>query len=514
MEKIKIIYLRKSQKDNANKNETLEETLARHEHQLQEYAKKEFGHYIEPKYVFREVVSGGDDINERIEFLKVLKLVEEGIVSHCLFLDTARISRTGIYGAGDILNIFYYTNTLICTCDPAKIYNLNDEYDKKFLEMELLQSADYLNYVKKVFKRGREHSVKNLGLYIGSIAPYGYDRVKLDKGFTLEANNDARAVKMIFEMCIKGIGTPTIANKLNELEIKPSKNDEWTNSMVKNILYNITYAGYLTLDKRKVVKRVKGRKLKKTRPSNSNYKIYKGKHKGIITLEEFYLAKKTLKSYPTSKLPKNKELKNPLSGIIKCGLCKRAIQRKHQSRKGSKDVLFCALKSCSNVSNELEEIEYAILRALEGYLKDFKYFLDNYEEETKKIVTGNIKTINRAYKDIDKLNTRLDSVMEAYELKDYTREQYLVRKKDIENKIKALQDKIKELEQNKQEDKIIRYKKAIPKLSLCVSNYHSLNTENKNKLLKTIIDKVVYTKEEKGTRGKKEDFKLKIYLKI
>lgn len=512
MEKLKIMYLRKSQKDNTIKDETTEETLARHEQQLQEYALKEFGHYIEPDLIFREVVSGGEDVSERVEFLKVLKLVEENKVSHCLFLDTARISRTGIYGAGDIINVFYYTNTLICT--PSKNYDLSNEYDKKFLEMELLQSAEFLNYVKKVFKRGREHSVKNLGLYIGSIAPYGYDRVKLDKGFTLEANNDARAVKMIFEMCIKGMGTPTIANKLNELEIKPSKNDEWTNSMVKNILYNITYAGYLTLDKRKVVKRVKGRKLKKTRPSNSNYKIYKGKHKGIITLEEFYLAQNLLKSYPISKLPKNKELKNPLSGIIKCGLCSRAIQRKYHSRKGTNDLLFCALKSCSNVSNDLVEVEDAILRALEGYLKEFRYFLDNYEEETKKIVVGNLKTINKTHKDIDKLKLRLDSVMEAYELKDYTREQFLIRKKEIEDKIKELEDKVKVLENNKQEDQIIRYKKAIPKLSLCINNYHSLNIENKNKLLKTIIDKVMYVKEEKSTKAKKEDFKLKLYLKI
>lgn len=512
MEKIKIMYLRKSQKDNTNKNETTEETLERHEHQLQEYALKEFGHYIEPENIYKEVISGGEDVNERIEFLKVLKLVEEGIVSHCLFLDTARISRTGIYGAGDIINVFYYTDTLICT--PSKTYDLSNEYDKKFLEMELLQSAEFLNYVKKVFKRGREHSVKNLGLFIGSKAPYGYDRVKLDKGFTLEANNDARAVKMIFEMCIKGMGTPTIANKLNELEIKPCKNDEWTNSMVKTILYNVTYSGYLTLDKRKVIKQIRNGKVIKIRPVNPNPKIYKGLHTGIVTLEEFYEAQKVLKSHPSSKVPKSKELKNPLSGIIKCGLCGRSIQRKHQARNGSKDLLFCALKSCSNVSNDLSDVEDAVLRGLEGYLKDFRYFLDNYEEETQKIVTGNLNTIKKAYKDIDKLNVRLDSVMEAYELKDYTREQYLIRKKDIGDKIEVLQKKIKELESNKQEDKIIRYKKAIPKLSLCLNSYHKLNVENKNKLLKTIIKSIVYLKEEKGTRGKKENFKLKIYLKI
>ena len=507
----KIMYLRKSQKDNVVKDETVEETLERHEQQLQEYALKEFGHYIEPDYIYREVVSGGEELSERTEFVKVLKLVEEGKVSHCLFLDTARISRTGIYGAGDIINIFYYTNTLICT--PTKTYDLSDEYDKKFLEMELLQSAEFLSYIKKIFKRGREHSVKNLGLYIGSVAPYGYDRKKLDKGYTLEANEDAKAVRLIFDLCLEGKGSMVIANHLNELDIKPAKNDEWTNSMVKTILYNITYAGMLTNGKRKIVKKIKNGKVVKTRPVNEEAEVYKGLHTGIVTLEEFYEAQRTLKSHPSSKVPKTKELKNPLSGLIFCSKCSRSMQRKHQKSKRGAD-LFCALKSCNNVSNLLEEVEHAILSKLEAHLKDFNHFLDNYEEETKKLVTGNLKTIKSIQKDIDKLKLRLDSVMEAYELKDYTREQFLKRKKEIENQIEELSIKKQQLEKNKQEDKIIRYKKAIPKLSLCVNNYDSLSIENKNKLLKTIIDKVIYTKTEKSTKKNKITFKLKIYLKI
>lgn len=508
---VKIMYLRKSQKDNVVKDETVEETLARHEHQLQEYALKEFGHYIEPEYIFREVISGGEDVSERIEFLKVLKLVEENKVSHCLFLDTARISRTGIYGAGDIINVFYYTNTLICT--PTKTYNLSDEYDKKFLEMELLQSAEFLSYIKKIFKRGREHSVKNLGLYIGSIPPYGYNRKKLDKGYTLKANEDAKTVRLIFDMCIEGKGSMVIANHLNNLGIKPAIKNEWTNSMVKTILYNITYAGMLTNGKRKIVKKIKDGKVIKTRPMNEDYEVYKGLHTGIVSLEEYYAAQKMLKSHPSSKVPKHKELKNPLSGLIFCSGCGRSIQRKHQKNKRGDD-LFCAVKSCNTISNLLVEVERAVLSQLETYLESFKYFLDNYEDEVKKTVTSNLNAIKKIDKDIDKLKLRLDSVMEAYELKDYTRKQFLNRKEEIESKIKELEEKKTKLGQNKEEDKIIRYKKAIPKLSLCVNNYDSLSIENKNKLLKTIIDKIIYTKTEKSTKKNKITFKLKVYLKI
>lgn len=507
----KIMYLRKSQKDNSVKDETIEETLERHEHQLQEYALKEFGHYIEPKNIYREVVSGGDDLSERSSFQEVLKLVEQNKVSHCLFLDTARISRTGIYGAGDIINVFYYTNTLICT--PTKTYDLSDEYDKKFLEMELLQSADFLNYVKKIFKRGREHSVKNLGLFIGSVAPYGYKRKKLEKGFTLEANEDSKTVRAIFEMCLEGKGSSTIANYLNDNDIKPAKSKEWTSSMVKTILYNITYAGMLTIDKRKVVKQIRDGKVIKTRPVNSESQAYPGLHTGIVTLEEFYMAQKMLKSHPSSKVPKSKELKNPLSGLIFCSKCGRSMQRKHQRSKRGDD-LFCAVKSCITVSNLLSEVEQAVLDRLKAYLDEFNHYLDNYEEEVKKTVTGNLKTIRRIDKDIDKLKLRLDSVMEAYELKDYTREQFLTRKNEIEMQINKLSEEKTKLESNKQEDKIIKYKKMIPNLSLCLHNYDRLSITNKNKLLKTIIKKITYTKTEKSTKANKITFKLRVYLNI
>ena len=508
---VKIMYLRKSQKDNATKDETIEETLERHEHQLQEYALKEFGHYIEPENIYREVVSGGEELEERTAFMEVLKLVEDGNVSHCLFLDTARISRTGIYGAGDIINIFYYTNTLICT--PSKTYDLSDEYDKKFLEMELLQSAEFLSYIKKIFKRGREHSVKNLGLYIGSVAPYGYDRKKLEKGYTLEANEDAATVKMIFDMCIEGKGSMVIANHLNNLGIKPAIKDEWTNSMVKTILYNITYAGMLTNGKRKIVKRIKNGKVVKTRPMNTDYEVYNGLHDGIVTLEEYFNAQRMLKSHPSSKVPKTKEIRNPLSGIIKCGLCGRSIQRKHQTR-DNKHLLFCALKSCNNTSNYLTEVEDAIISHLKDYLAKFNHYLDNYEEEVKKAATNNINAIKRIDKDISKLLIRLDSVMESYELKDYTREQFLTRKADIEANIKELENKKVKLKESEQENKVIMYKKMIPKLDLCIKKYDSLSIEHKNKLLKSILNEVIYVKNEKSTKKTKTNFKLKLNLKL
>ena len=58
-----IVYLRKSR---AERNETVEEVLARHEKILQDYAIQTFGKKIPEANIYREVVSG-ETLDERIE---------------------------------------------------------------------------------------------------------------------------------------------------------------------------------------------------------------------------------------------------------------------------------------------------------------------------------------------------------------------------------------------------------------------------------------------------------------
>ena len=64
-----IIYLRKSRQDDPN--ETVEQVLAKHEIQLQEFAVRTFGAKIPEENIYREVVSG-DSIQDREEVKKVL----------------------------------------------------------------------------------------------------------------------------------------------------------------------------------------------------------------------------------------------------------------------------------------------------------------------------------------------------------------------------------------------------------------------------------------------------------
>ena len=154
-EEIDLMLLRKSRTDDTK--EPIEITLKRHEEQLQELSIKTTGKPIKEENIYREIVSGGENIKDRPDFLRLLRRLENGNIKRVWCMDPERLSRSGIYGAGDVLKIFDITNTLIATIE--QIYDLKNPMDKKYLEMRMIQSAEYRNYSKDVMNRGRHKSV-------------------------------------------------------------------------------------------------------------------------------------------------------------------------------------------------------------------------------------------------------------------------------------------------------------------------------------------------------------------
>ena len=172
--------------------------------------------------------------------------------------------------------------------------------------------------------------------------------------------------------------------------------------------------------------------------------------------------------------------------------------------------------SCKTVSSELDLVEKRLIQALETKLNDYIYFVDNYEVEIKKELKNNSRTLQRIDKEIEKLNKRLKNARIYYELEDYTREQFLETKNEVEPQIEKLEKEKSELQNKKDEEELIRIKKAIPVLADYLKKYNTLTIPQKNQLLKTIINKVTYAKLEGGRWNFKarDKFKLDIDPKI
>ena len=192
-----LMYLRKSRQDNPS--ETVEEVLARHEKQLQEYSIKTFGYRISEDNIYREIVSG-ETIDDRPEINRLFERMQNEDIKGILVVEPSRLTRGDLLDCGRVVHLFKYTNTLIVT--PQKTYNLDNKFDRKFFEMELSRGNDYLEYTKEILARGRCASAHE-GNYIGGVAPYGYDRVRIDKSPTLAIILN---VKLFKDSLVKIIG--------------------------------------------------------------------------------------------------------------------------------------------------------------------------------------------------------------------------------------------------------------------------------------------------------------------
>lgn len=599
-----LIYLRKSRSDNPN--ETVEETLARHEKELQDFAKAELGGYIREEDIYREVVSGGEDIEDRPEFVKVLQRMETNTIKGVLVVDTARLSRAGIYGAGDVINAFFYTNTHVVT--PIKTYDLKQKFDKKFIEMEMLKSNDYLDYVKEVLDNGRMRSLRN-GCFIGAETPFGYDKEKLEhKGYKLvPIPEEAEIVKRIFDLYLnEGLGTVAIAKYLSKEGIKTREDCNFGHEYVKRILTNQHYIGKLVWAKRKTIKVLENGRLVKKTITNSAPIIVDGKHDAIISLEQYEAAQEKIALHPSANTPRTSEVKNPLAGLVSCKKCGKAMVRKKgtgkdrstykrvrepnkadlmaviQEAKGraglslsqvaakidttkgkvtswlspnpdkvyfsksftekwlelkdvlgittdafDKDILtyheeqpavslVCSNYHCSNVSSRLDLVEGQVIEALRDHLNNYHYFLDNYEEEITKVVVGNAVQIENLTEKIAKLKKAKKNALRNYNMEDITREEYLEEKEEIEADIAKCEERLAKLEENKEEDKMIKYKKAIPTLEKCLEIYDTLDVGGQNELLRSIVKHIKYSKSEGGRWCEKGiyNFELEVSLRI
>lgn len=508
------IYLRKSRADAENPMWTEEEVLSRHEHTLLELSKNR--NYNITK-IFREVVSG-ETLAARPQMQELLSEVEAGMWEGVLVMEVERLARGSSIDQGIVSQAFKYSNTLIIT--PNKVYNPANEFDEEFFEFGLFMSRREYKTINRRLNAGRLASCKE-GKYVGSVAPYGYKRVKLEgqKGFTLEPyNEEADIVKLIFKWYTQEdrIGTRLICSKLDNIGIKPRNGGVWSLPTVRDILKNEVYIGKIVWNRAKTIKTTVNGKVVTSRPRQSNYDVFDGLHPAIIDEETFNKAQ-----YYMSKNPKNPtkgKVSNPLAGILVCGKCGKKMTRRPS--KIVTDYIICPNQYCNNVGSPLEIIENKVLKGIEIWLNNYKIKSDPNTQinifSTDKV---NKKAIDKIDKKINTINSQITNTYVLLEQGIYTKDIFLQRQKSLNDEINDLQENRKKLyNEIIEEDSKIKLKNTIiPKAEHLLEIYKNLpDAESKNKVLKELFEKIVYTKE-KGGRWDKDNidnFELKFISKL
>lgn len=512
---IYAIYLRKSREDIEAEKYGEGETLARHEKILTTLAEKR---NLTIRKIYREVVSG-ETISERKEMQKLLKDVENEMWTGILVVEVERLARGDTADQGLVLKAFKYSHTKIIT--PVKTYDPDNEFDEEYFEFGLFMSRREYKTINRRLQRGRQLSCQE-GKYVGNIAPFGYNRVKLknSKGFTLSINpQEAPIVKEIFRLyAFENFTINSIAKKLNNLNLKPRIADEWSISSVKDILSNPTYIGKIVWNRRCQKKKTQNGHLIISRPRNYNYEIYDGLHESIIDTKTWNLVQEKRKQN-APKVNHNSIIQNPLVGLVFCKKCGKPMQRRPYSGTNKYDTLICCNPKCNNISSKLYIVENKIIEALKIWLKNYKInynMKNNFTFDRCKIIQYSISStaqeLQKAYLKLDKVYTLLENGI-------YSKDEFINRSKVIKNTIDILEKKSKKYNEllnicNKEN---IKKELIIPKLQNIIDLYYKLQSaEDKNILLKSIISKVIYSKDEKSIKNGSTptNFELHIYPKI
>ena len=499
-----LVYLRKSRSDDPLLS--VEEVLAKHEAILDEWCEKNLGGKVPEENKYREVVSG-ETIADRPKMQEILKRMESPKIKGVIIVEVQRLSRGDLEDAGRIIKLFRFTNTLVIT--PPKTYDLKDEYDRDAFERELKRGNEFLEYTKKIMGRGKEASVIRDGNFIGSIAPYGYEKTWIKEGKkkcpTLAIKEDeANVVRMIFDMYVnKDMGTPNIAHALDSLHIPPRKGDHWSDATIKDILSNVHYIGKVKWNWRKTIRIVEDSEVIKTRPRKGEYSISDGRHEAIISEELFEAAQAKRGKNPRNR--KTTNLVNPLSGLLYCR-CGRAMQMKHYRANGREyfsyacyDQVHCGTGSCA-----YDRMINLVADILKQHIADFEIHLKNDNGDSIKLHQAHIKNLEQRLKDI---NARELAQWEAQSNPDPSmrmpqaifkqlNEKLQKEKADVEEALNEAYDTIPQ--SVNYVEKIMTFKDALDALL-----DPEKSAKEKNRLLKDCIERIEYYRE-KPVRLKKE----------
>lgn len=488
-----LVYLRKSRADDALL--TVEEVLKKHETILDEWCENNIGSTVDEGNKYREVVSG-ETIADRPEMQELLKQIESPRIKAVAVVEVQRLSRGDLEDAGRLIKTFRYTNTLVIT--PQRTYDLRDEYDRDYFERELKRGNEFLEYTKKIMNRGKIASFQ-AGNYVGSRAPYGYDKDTVMDGKrkcpTLKINEaEAEVVRLIFDLYVnKDYGRARIATYLDSLGIKAPSGAGWSVAGLADLLQNVHYIGKVKWNWRKTITKVENGEFIKSRPKTQigEYLIVDGKHPAIITEELFNAAIEKRKRNHRAKAAT--KLINAYAGLVYCQHCGRSMVYRENKSQGTAPRLLCDKQTyCQQGSCTYDEMTEIVVKTLKECIEDFQIRIKDDNADSIKLHNSLITRLENKLAELEKKEIGMwDKYTEdgmPKHIFDTLNAKLLAEKEEVT----AALCKAKE-----SAPAPINYEERLHRFQNALDTLQSKDTsvEEKNRLLKSCIERIDYSRE-------------------
>ena len=483
--KIWLLYLRKSRQDDPN--ETVEEVLAKHETQLQEWAERELGQRIAPDNTFREVCSG-ESIAARVAIKEVLARIEDPAVAGVIVMEPSRLSRGDLADCSKIIDSFRFSHSLIAT--PYMTYDLENKMERKFFKDELLRGNDFLEYTKEILYRGRVAAVKR-GCFIGRTPPFGYRKTKIGKDHTLEIMEDeAEVVRLAYELYANEGMTPgRIADRLNEMGSRTAGGYKWKKDPVRVMLRNPHYAGYVAFGQRKTTPVLENGKVvyKRLAQPEEEQIIAEGKHTAIVSRDVWEAAQSII-----AKNPRNNQftqLSNPLGSLMFCKKCGYAMRL--QPYYHTVDRYKCKQKPMCYKSVKVQAVLDALIVALEeAELPALELKVKNGDGDARKIQQ---RLLVKLEKQMEEYRDQEENQHELLETKVYSQDVFDRRNAKLREKIEECQAAIYKAKSALPQSVDYAERVMALKNAIAILKDETATPEEQHRILKAVVERIEFS---------------------
>lgn len=297
--------------------------------------------------------------------------------------------------------------------------NLNDSPESVILESVIEGMAQYYsaNLAREVAKGQKENALK--ALHNGGDAPLGYD-VEHDKTYTIN-EEEAQAVKIIFDMYVKGYSYSNIIDELNELGYKTKRGNKFGKNSLHGILSNEKYTGVYVFNKTQR-KGVNGKRNGHKQKSEDEIIKVEGGMPQIIDKETFNQAQEMMQRRKKSPGAHKATTTYLLTSIIRCGECSHAMQGNKRKDKYGNDYISyrCGCRKqkrdCKNREIKRDYLETFILQELEkNILNDdaIPVLSKALNEKLKESNDNNAELLKSLENKLEKVNKEINNILNA-----------------------------------------------------------------------------------------------------
>jgi site-specific DNA recombinase len=472
MEKV-IYYARVSTQEESQLN-ALKDQIT----ELEDFVNSQQEWELEDKYV--DEGKSGTTTKGRGEYNRLISDIETDKFDIIVIKDETRLNR-------NVLDWYQFIDKLVQNKKKLYFYIERKFYtpdDALITGIKAIMAQEYSRDLsKKINNAHRNRQTK--GKVCTNSTIMGYDLIN---GELVINKEEAEIVKYIYEEFINGVGFRIIARNLYNKGIKSNNNTIFQPTTLKRIVANSKYKGTLTMNM-----------IHKDFDTKKKYKLPKDQwiiHEDTVTAivskdmwdkANSLIETKRMNTAKGSLVGRNSG-NHTLSGKIICGDCNKSFW--YQKRKKSKDVWICSkyrkygnseLGCINDVNLSDEALNKLLTDAIERYWQSREEHIENSIRVLDKILKeNNENSIDELQKELEKLNNKKGKLIDSLTDDIITKEEFIVKKKEYDNKIELINEEIKSsIDKNtnllQKKERLLLIKKHIKEDNKLVLNEEIIN---------------------------------------